>query len=55
MISVLKSVRVSEVLFLFAGIGLLISLPWLDSWGLWVWFLAKVAYFSGLVFLLSRH
>lgn len=42
--------RVSEVLFVLAGIGVLFSLPWLSGDGLIIWFLAKAAYFLGVFF-----
>lgn len=42
--------RVSEVLFILAGVGILISLPLLGEDGLLIWFLAKIAYFLGVFF-----
>lgn len=39
-----------EILFLIAGLGILISLPWIETGGLNIWLIAKLAYALGIVF-----
>ena len=46
--------KISEILFLLVGVGMLLALPWLDSWGIWVWLGTKFMYFFG-VFLFIFH
>ena len=48
MVNFILQLRISEILFLLVGIGILLSLPWLDSWGLWVWLGVKFMYFVGV-------
>ena len=48
MANFILQLRISEILFLLVGVGMLLSLPWLDSWGLWVWVGAKFVYFIGV-------
>ena len=40
--------KISEILFLLVGTGMLISLPWIDAWGLWIWVGVKFVYFIGI-------
>lgn len=42
--------RKSEVLFLCAGAGVLLSLSMLNGAGLYLWIAAKIAYGLGIVF-----
>ncbi len=42
--------KISELLFLFSGIAILASLPWIGGLGFNLWLLAKVSYFMGIVF-----
>jgi len=46
--------QMSEILLLAAGIGMLVSLPWLESNGLWIWFSAKAAYVAGVIFFVLK-
>ena len=48
-------IKISEILFLLAGVGMLLALPWLESWGLWVWLGVKFMYFFGVfLFILKK-
>ena len=42
--------RINEVLFLLAGLGILISLPFFIEGSFTIWFIAKGAYFVGVIF-----
>jgi len=42
-----------EILLLAAALGMLVSLPWIAGFGLFVWLLAKLVYFIGLAFFLK--
>ncbi len=46
---IIQELSVSEGLFLLAGIGMLVSLPALDSWGFSLWLAAKAMYAAGVV------
>jgi len=48
MANFILQLRISEILFLLVGVGILLVLPWLDSWGLWVWVGVKFMYFFGV-------
>jgi hypothetical protein len=52
--SIFSEIRPSEIFFLVAGIGILISLPWLDGGGFLIWTIAKLSYFTGVVFLIFQ-
>lgn len=41
--------KLSEYLLLFAGVGMLVSLPWLDGPDNLMWIAAKVSYGFGVV------
>ena len=45
-----KNMRISELFFLLAGIGILISFPFLAGMGLYFWIAAKIAYLLGVIF-----
>jgi hypothetical protein len=47
-------IQLSEVFFLIAGIGMLVSLPWLESGGFFAWILPKAAYVLGVIFLIFK-
>lgn len=46
--------KISEVFFLFSGIAMLVSLPWISGLGFNLWLLAKVAYFMGIIFFVAN-
>jgi len=50
----LMSLKISGILFILAGTGILLSLFWLDGVGFSVWLLAKALYFVGIVFFVFR-
>jgi len=41
--------KISEIFFFLVGLGILISLPWIDTWGLWIWVGVKFVYFIGIL------
>lgn len=46
--------RISEVLFLFAGLGMIASLFFIGDYGFSAWIGPKVAYVLGLLFFIFR-
>ncbi|MBI4158538.1 MAG: hypothetical protein HY505_02905 [Candidatus Yanofskybacteria bacterium] len=48
------SLKISGILFILAGTGVIFSLFWLDGAGFSVWLLAKILYFVGVVFFIFK-
>lgn len=44
--------RLNQIAFLVASLGILASLPWLSSWGVWLWLLANLIFILGVVLVL---
>jgi len=50
-----RPLRFSEYLLLAAGIGILISQPWLDGPDNLIWILSKVFYFAGVILFIAKR
>ena len=46
--------RISELFFLLAGLGMLISLPFFAQMGFYLWLTTKGAYFLGVIFFIRE-
>lgn len=46
--------KVYEIFFLLSGLGILFSLSFIEGSGIWLWLLAKVFYFTGLLFFIFK-
>jgi len=43
-----------EILFIITGSMILVSLPWLDGFGFYIWITGLITYFVGLLFFLKN-
>lgn len=45
--------KIYEYFFLLSGLGVIVSLPWIENWSLPLWTAAKFSYFIGIYFFIK--
>lgn len=48
-------IKFSSVVLFIAGAGILIALPWFETFGLFLWFTAKIVFFLGVIAYLFKN